>query len=190
MKGIITVGGVGGDGLLNKGIELFSAADYMSFSHIFIMLGGGTLEALGEREAGDTYAGVWVHNKNKYKGNPYARFFEVEVPDYESAYAKAGSLVGKPYGYFDCIRTLYFNTFGTQCDIMDETAMDCSETATRIMRAGGLDILPGIIPGCVDPTRFIKAIREDCNGKDVTGAIGDGAEIEGIGSCFVTGDAC
>lgn len=137
----------GDDGVIDTVINAASGGIY---SHAAIKILGSTLESYGVKLEQDKYPGVWLHDPDEYTGNQAARFIDVDVPDLAGAEAEARRLVGTLYGYTDCIRGGLYDLFKIESDGNSFTA-NCSETVTRILRAGGLTLLPGIEPDCVTP---------------------------------------
>jgi hypothetical protein len=126
------------------------------FSHVAIKILDSIVEALGEPDLGDKYPGVWAHNPEKYDGAD-VEVVPVELPDLPSAEAEARSLIGTFYGYTDCIRGGLYDLTGVTLQGNKFTA-NCSETVTRILRAGGLDVLPGVPPDCITPNDLYRAV--------------------------------
>jgi len=145
---------IGGDSKVDK---LITGVTGGTKSHVAGLLFDGTYESLGMKDESDLYPGVWLHNPNKYIGNPDAEFVEIEVPDIKALEAEARNLLGTPYGYTDCVRTGVYELFGT---IIPDNAytMDCSETWTRLLRAGKLDILPEVPAGCISPVKLYEGV--------------------------------
>lgn len=129
---------VGGDSWLDKEIETVSEGDV---SHAAGILFDSTYEAIGLKEETDKYPGVWLHRLNKYNGNPYAKFIEVEIPDIEGLKDEARKLLGTLYGYMNCGRTAVYDLTGIQIPDNSLTVM-CSETWTRLLRGGKVNVLP------------------------------------------------
>lgn len=158
---------VGGNSFIDKAIHEVSKGDV---THVAGLLFDGTYESTGLKEETDPYPGVWLHRPNKYIGNPDAKFIEIEVPDIDGLKAEARRLLGTPYGYTDCLRTGIFDILGMQIPDNDWSMM-CSETWTRLLHGGKVNILPSIVPGCIDPSRLYKAVMGDWNGQEITGQI-------------------
>lgn len=158
----LTIGFVGGDTWLDKAIEGISGGQYADISHSFIKgILDSILEAEGVKQYNDPYPGVWLHPLNKYEGNTHVKYVDVDVPDIEAAKSKARDLIGTVYGYTDCIATAAALVNKNLADALsdgEKTAM-CSETVTRILRAGGLDILPGIEADQISPVKLYEALK-------------------------------
>ena len=157
---------VGGDSFIDEKIEKVSKSGDMNISHVAALL-WGTYESTGIKEEEDPYPGVWIHRPDKFFGNPYARFIEVEIPDIAGFEAEARRLLGTRYGYPDCAATAVFDLTGIQLPDSDNT-VHCSETITRLCRGGQLNALPEITPGCIDPFRLFTSIVNEFGGIDVT----------------------
>lgn len=145
---------VGGDSFIDKAIEEVSKGDV---SHTACILFDSVYESTGLKEAEDKYPAVWLHDPDKYTDNPYAKFIQLEIPDMAALKAEARKLLGSPYGYVDCIRAGIFDLLNMQIPDSD-FAMDCSETVARLIRAGGINILPDVQAGCIDPARLYKEV--------------------------------
>jgi len=145
---------VGGDSKVDK---LITGVTGGTKSHVAGLILDGTYESLGVKDGSDLYPGVWLHSPQKYLNNSDAEFVEIEVPNLDALKAEARRLLGRPYGYTDCIRTGIYEIFGIAVDDNDYV-MDCSETWTRLLRAGGLDILPTIQPGCISPAKLYEGV--------------------------------
>jgi hypothetical protein len=173
----ITVVFVGGDSGVDKVIDTVTNGN---ISHVAIKILGGTLEALGIKDSVDKYPGVWLHDTAKYDNNPYADYIDIDLPDLASAEKKAKLLLGKFYSYIGCIEGGAYDLFGVQLhpwltkviNVLTikalglpvnidtgEWTMNCSETVTRILRAGGLNILPGVDADCITPEDLRVALN-------------------------------
>ena len=119
------------------------------YSHSAVEFPWGVVESLGIKDADDKYPGVWLHDPGKYD-NATAKFIEVDLPDIARAEAEARRLIGTLYGYTDCVRGGLYDLLGVELEGNKLTA-NCSETVTRILRAGGLVILPDVEPDCITP---------------------------------------
>jgi hypothetical protein len=153
----VTVIFVHGDSIVDKIIDDVSKGNY---SHVAIKIIGGTLEALGMKDSNDPYPGIWKHDINKYDNNPYVKMIDVELPDLPSAESEANSLIGKPYGYIDCVDGGAYDLTGKQLPADGELTANCSETVTRILRAGGFNILPDIEADCVTPMDLYRELTK------------------------------
>jgi len=142
---------VGGDSKVDK---IITGVTGGTKSHVAGILFDSVYESLGMKDEGDLYPGVWMHDPSKYINNPDVEFITLEVPDIKALEAEARNLLGTPYGYTDCVRT---GSFGT---VIPDNAytMDCSETWTRLLRAGKLDILPGVPAGCISPVKLYEGV--------------------------------
>lgn len=147
----VRVGFVGGDSWLDKAIEAASGSQYADISHAFIFLLNSIVEAEGVKQYADPYPGVWLHPPEKYDGDGHVKIVEIDVPDLPAAESKARELIGTLYGYTDCIVTATKFLTGHNIFSGGEGTMHCSETVTRILRAGGLCICPGLQADEVSP---------------------------------------
>ena len=146
---------VGGESKIDK---LITGITGGTKSHVAGLLFDGVYESTGLKEESDLYPGVWLHNPDKYLGNPDVEFVTIEIPNMDSLQAEARKLLGTPYGYTDCLRTGAYELLGIS--IADNAyVMDCSETWTRLLRAGGLNVLANIQPGCVSPSRLYGEVK-------------------------------
>ncbi|MBP2643785.1 MAG: hypothetical protein H6Q67_1672 [Firmicutes bacterium] len=118
-------------------------------SHSAIFMLGGILEALDN--------GFVKSPLNAYEGRK-TTVITVKVPDMEAAEVEAGKLLGTPYGYIDCVNGGLHDLTGANIPGDGELTVDCSEAVTRILRAGGLDILPGLYADCVTPADLLEAL--------------------------------
>jgi hypothetical protein len=163
----ITLIFVGGDSTVDRVIEKVSGGDV---SHVACLLFDSVYESTGLKEEEDPYPGVWLHNPHKYCKNPYAKFIRINVPDKEGLNKMARRLLGTPYSYAGCIKTGIFDILGIDLPDTDYT-MHCSETITRLLRSGGVNVLPEVEPSSIDPSRLYKAILsikgDDINGQSV-----------------------
>lgn len=172
----VTVIFVGGNKLIDKVIENVT---HGTCSHTAIKILGGVLESQGIPDVGDKYPGVHLHIDDKYNNNAYVQFVDVDLPDLIAAEKKAQSLLGKFYSYIGCIEGGSYDIFGINLHPIinrfinllivkclripinldtGEWTMNCSETVTRILRAGGLDVLSGIDADCITPEDLLKAL--------------------------------
>lgn len=145
---------VGGDAEIDKLITGVTGGPY---SHVAGLLFDGVLESTGEREATDPYPGVWLHRPDKYDDNNIIERVTVNVPDMDGLKNTARSLIGKPYGYLDCIRGGIKELTGEE--ITDNAiGMNCSELWTRILRGGNVAVLDNEPAGDVTPMALYKAV--------------------------------
>jgi len=82
----------------------------------------------------------------------------VDIPKIEDAELEAKRLLYTPYGYIDCINGGIHDITGVQVPGDGEVTVNCSEAVTRILRAGGLDVLPGVYADCVTPADLYRAL--------------------------------
>jgi len=119
-------------------------------SHTGLFMFGGLLEAVKEgfvKSPATTYDGLET------------KIITVDVPDMEAAEVKAKALLGKRYGYIDCVNGGLHDLTGKNVPGDGEITVNCSEAVCRILRAGGLDILPGVYADDVTPADLLKALE-------------------------------
>lgn len=150
----VTLVFVGGNSTVDKVIQEFSHGDV---THAAIKILGSVCEAKGMKEETDLYPGFWPHDPVKYDQDADAHMVVVDVPDLAGAEAEARRLIGTPYGYIDCVRGGTYDNTGIQIPGNDLT-VNCSEAVTRILRAGGWQILNGVEADCVTPVDLYKAV--------------------------------
>lgn len=163
----VICGFAGGIGLIDKAIEAFSGAQTEDISHAFIMLFGRPYESEGIKEPDAPYPGVWFSRRGKYDGNEHVKYIAVDVPDMAALEDKAFELNGTLYGYIDCLSTGIKLLTGTNALVDGEKTMMCSETITRLLRAGGLEVLPDLEPDQVSPVTLYRALLNDLGGQPV-----------------------
>ena len=156
----VRVGFVGGDTVIDKVIEGASGSQYADISHTFIYLLNSIVEAEGVKQYADPYPGVWLHPPAKYDGDSHAKFIDVDVPDVPAAESKARELIGTLYGYVDCLATV--SKFLADCNLIpgSDRTMHCSETVTRILRAGGVSVCPELQADEVSPVLLYEDLLQ------------------------------
>ena len=87
------------------------------------------------------------------------KIIAVDVPDMEGAEIEARRLLNTPYGYIDCINGGLHDLTGANVPGDGEITVNCSEAVTRILRAGGVDVMPGVYADCVTPADLLKALE-------------------------------
>jgi len=147
---------VHGDSLVDQVIDAFSHGQY---SHTAIKINDGVVEALGVKDDGDKYPGVWLHDIAKYDNDPNVYLIEVDIPNLADAETRAQELIGTLYGYIDCIDGGVFDTTGIQLTADGELTCNCSETVVRVLRAGGFNVLPSVRADCITPNDLYKALK-------------------------------
>ena len=128
------------------------------WTHVAGLILDSTLESEGVKEHSDPYPGVWLHPPDKYKDGEDAVFIQVDVPDLAAAEQQARDSLGSLYGYIDCVNGGIKELFDKVIPGDGTATMNCSETWTRILRAGGLDVLPGIEADSVTPQMLYEAL--------------------------------
>lgn len=145
---------VGGSGKIDKLITDITGGE---FSHVAGFLFDSIYESTGMKEEQDPYPGVWLHRPDKYDGNPAAVRVEVEVPNLPALQAEARRLLGRIYGYTDCVKGGLYDLLRIELPSNDY-ALNCSETWTRLLRAGGCDPLHGVPADVVTPADLYRAV--------------------------------
>jgi len=138
-----------GDNLIGKVIDVVEGKG-KDPSHTGIFMFGKLLEAMPDgfiESPATTYDGLDT------------KIITVDVPNMEAAEDKAKKLLGKPYGYIDCVNGGLHDLTGKNVPGDGEITVNCSEAVTRILRAGGLDILPGLYADNVTPADLLKALE-------------------------------
>lgn len=156
----IRVGFVGGDTLLDKAIEAVSGSQYADISHAFIFMFDSVLEAEGVKQYSDPYPGVWLHPPDKYDGNTHTKILSIDLPHLAAAQSKAREMIGTLYGYTDCIVTATKFLTGHNIFKGGENTMHCSETVTRILRAGDLDVCADLEADEVSPILLYEGLKK------------------------------
>lgn len=162
----VRVGFAGGDTIIDKAIQKISGGDYADITHAFIYLFDSICEAEGIKEYDDKYPGVWLHPLDKYAGDTHVRLIDLEVPDVEAAKAEARKLLGTPYSYHGCLEVAAKLT-GIDLPTDGALTVMCSETVTRILRAGGLSICPEEQADNVTPVMLYEDIIKNRDGVPV-----------------------
>jgi len=119
-------------------------------SHTGIFMFGGLLEAVKEgfvKSPATTYDGLDT------------KIITVDVPDMGAAETKALTLLGTTYGYIDCVNGGLHDLTGKNVPGDGEITANCSEAVCRILRAGGLDILPGVYADDITPADLLRALE-------------------------------
>jgi len=171
-------GFVGGFTFVDGVIETASNALADNISHAFSILPDKkgnlrTWEAEGTNKDGDRYPGFWDHDVNKWQADVCAKFVQIDVQNYEDGVQLAWKLRGTIYGYVDCIEGGIYELTGFS---VPDTAltMDCSEASARILRAMGINVLPGLKAGSITPERLYKELVNTFHAIDITERIRKG----------------
>jgi len=151
----VTIIFVSGHSIIDTVINTVSHGQY---SHVAIKILEGVVEALGVKDIGDKYPGVWLHDAEKYDNNPDVKMIDVDLPDIAGAEAEANNLIGTLYGYLDCINGGYYDITGKQLTNDGKITANCSETVTLILRAGGLAILPELSADYITPNDLYREL--------------------------------
>lgn len=137
---------VHGDNFTANVIQTITHGQYC---HVGIEILGGIVEAIVPK--------VVLSLTDKY-ANYITKYVDVDIPDMVAAESEAKALIGKPYGFVDCITGGLHDLAGKNIIGDGYITADCSETVTRILRAGGIDILPGVPADDVTPEDLLKAL--------------------------------
>ena len=120
------------------------------WAHASVFLLGGIIEAISPA--------VTISPVDKYDQTEQ-EIIEVEIPDVIAAEEQAGRLVGLSYGLFtDCLDGGLNDVIGYHAKGNGIKTVNCSETVTRILRAGGLNILQDIAADCVTPESLYQEL--------------------------------
>ena len=141
---------VAGHNAVGNLVELSTESKW---AHAAIYMLGGIVEAVQPE--------VTVSKLNIY--DSYApedkEIITIEVPLYEQAASKANSLLGTKYGLFtDCLTGGIHDVLGIEGTGNGEITVNCSETVTRILRAGGVDVLTDHVPDAVTPEDLYQSL--------------------------------
>jgi len=120
-------------------------------SHTGIILYGKIFEALAN--------GFVKSPLNSYDAFKHT-LVEVDVPNLSHARLEAKNLLYTPYGWWDCIISGIKSLFGLQLRGNGTRSVHCSEAVTRILRAGGLEILPEVYADDITSADLYKALQE------------------------------
>ncbi len=168
------------ENIIDRTIETFSKGDYC---HVAIKFPWGIVESLGVPELG-FMPGVRLSPINKYDdANILA--IDIKMPDQVAAERKAQNLIGRLYSYIGCFEGGTYDITGIKLHpwivkILNwfltrflgvplsidtgEWTMNCSETVTRILRAGGLEVLPGVDADCITPMDLVRYFNKNNEG--------------------------
>ena len=158
------IGFSGGTTEVDKIIQEVSGSQKENITHAFCILCGRPYESEGVKEPDAPYPGVWFSRRGKYDGNPNVTYVDVEVPDEQAFQDKAFELLGTFYGYLDCVTTGLKILTGKDIGIDGEKTMHCSETITRLLRAGGVDVCSTLEPDEVAPVVLFRDLRDNFGG--------------------------
>ena len=146
---------VGGESEIDNLITGVTGGEY---SHVAGILFDSIYESTGLKEESDPYPGVWLHDPQKYDNNPSMKTVEVIVPDIQALKREARNLLGKKYAYLGCIEGGLYDKLGIKISIASDFAVNCSETWARLLRAGGVNILPEVPVDCITPADLYRAV--------------------------------
>jgi hypothetical protein len=131
------------------------------FSHVAGLMFNSTLEAYGWKLEDDPYPGVWLHSPWRYSlRDPNVVFVDVEIPDIKGAEFEARRLIGAPYGYIDLLAAGIYNLFRIDLRTSGRHISICSEVWVRILRAGGVEVLPGVEADAIAPMDLYRTLSK------------------------------
>ena len=162
----IVVGFVGGNKNLDRAIKYFSDSEEYDITHAFTMILNSTCESRGIKEKSDPYAGVWLHDPDKFCNDITARFIEIDIPNIHNAERMARFLIGSAYGFSSCLAFFLKKVFGINFPD-NKHSCNCSETQALILRAGGLDVYPNMQANEISPLQMFQWVMQH-GGIDVT----------------------
>ena len=140
--------------------NVIAGASHGPYVHVAIKVPGvGLVESLGNERVGIILPGVRISPWRKYDSNPDVTIIDVELPDMAAAQVEAEKMFGRPYGYDACIDGGMQDMFGVQMPGNGELTANCSETVTRILRAGGRQVLPDQTADSVTPMALMRALN-------------------------------
>jgi hypothetical protein len=121
--------------------------------HAAVFACGGILEAIR--------CGVVVSEIDRYK-DCKTKMLEVDIPNIEAAENEGQKLIGTPYGLVtDCVSGGLHDITGIHCKGNGEKTVNCSETVTRYLRAGGFNVLPDTPADCITPRDLLAALNKE-----------------------------
>ncbi len=141
------------DSIVDKVIQQFSDGPY-SHSAILFDNGLGVVESLGIKDEHDPYPGVWSHNPHTYD-DAVAKKITILLPNQELAEEETRNLLGSLYGYTDCVKGGLYDLLKIKLP-GNTLSINCSEFVTRVLRAGGLNVMPDVEPDCVTPNDLFR----------------------------------
>jgi hypothetical protein len=156
MKKRLTVIFTSGTGLISDTIKKVTGGPY---THAAVKILDSVLESYGTTLENDKYPGVWLHKPDRYDNVTDTVFIDLPIPNLPAAEDEARKLLGSPYGYSDLISSGIHSLFGKEVAASGEKINICSEAVTRILRAGGLDILPDVKADCISPMDLYRELR-------------------------------
>jgi|GEM_PF-2175128 len=136
-----------GHNIIGNTVEFLT---HSRFAHASIFILGGIVEAVNPA--------VILSAIDKYDGVEQ-EVLEVEIFDMDAAENEAQGLIGVEYGLLtDCLDGGLNDVLGYHSKGNGIETVNCSETVTRILRAGGLDVLPEVSADCVTPESLYQAL--------------------------------
>lgn len=140
--------------------DVIEKVEKSPWSHVAGIILNSTLESQGVKDPGDPYPGVWLHPPDKYRDGDNAEFVTVEIPDLRGAEDEARRLIGTLYGLIDCVDGGALEIFGIEIPSDGAKTANCSETWTRILRGGKLNVLPDLKADSVTPHLLHDALTQ------------------------------
>lgn len=138
---------VHGDNFLSKAIQFATSSQW---AHVGIELFGGIVEAL--------FDGVSLSERDKYEAYIH-EYVEVDIPCLEAAEEKARTLLDASYGFVtDNVSGAVHDLTGIALSGNGEETVNCSETVVRILRAGGVVVLPDHAADAITPGGLYRAL--------------------------------
>lgn len=134
----------------NAASEVIKAVTGSQWSHVGVVTKGGIVEAVAPR--------VLISSLGRYNHYPQ-EIVEVEVPDPEKAMEELKSLIGRPYGFLDCVSGGLHDLFDAEISLTDESTVDCCEVAVRVLRAGGVKIDEELDADCFTPGSLYTKLK-------------------------------
>lgn len=130
--------------------EIVETTTQSRWAHAAIFMLDGIVEAVQPR--------VTVSDLHQYD-DAEKEIITIEVPFYDNAAIKANELLGTKYGLWtDCLSGGLHSLLDMETKGNGETTVNCSETVTRILRAGGLRLLPDRTADCITPEDLYQAL--------------------------------
>ena len=134
----------------NAASEVIKAVTGSQWSHVGVMTKGGIVEAVTPR--------VLISSLGRYDRYPQ-EIVEVQVPDPAKAMEELKSLIGRPYGFLDCVSGGLHDLFDAEISLTDENTVNCCEVAVRTLRAGGVKIEEDLDANCFTPGSLYTQLK-------------------------------
>ena len=130
--------------------EVIKAVTGSQWSHVGVVTKGGIVEAVAPR--------VLISSLGRYDRYPQ-EIVEVAVPDPAKAMEELKSLIGRPYGFLDCVSGGLHDLFDAEIPLTDENTVNCCEVAVRTLRAGGIKIEEDLDADCFTPGSLYTQLK-------------------------------